>query len=82
MQGVKTDRGLLHDYLWETKDRTDIAKVNVNGLAEELKLSRFTITGVLNKMVEEGRLERLSNGRFIVKDPVTWRLQSSKMDKL
>lgn len=82
MQGVKTDRGLLHDYLWETKDRNDVVKVNQQYLSDELDISSFTLSHLLKKMVNEGRLERLGNSRFMVKDPVSWRLESSKMDTL
>lgn len=82
MQGVKVDRGLLHDYLWETKDRNDIVKINQQYLSKELNINSFTLSHLLIKMVEEGRLDRLGNSRFMVKDPTTWRLESSKMDTL
>ena len=82
MKGIKTDRGLLHDYLWEIKDRNDVVKINQQYLSDELNISNFTLSHLLIKMVDEGRLQRLGNSRFIVKDPVSWRLESSKMDTL
>lgn len=82
MQGVKTDRGLMHDYLWEIRDRNDVVKLNLKYLSQEMDIPYFTLSHLLIKMTDEGRLERLGNSRFIVKDPISWRLESSKMDTL
>ena len=72
MKGVKVDRNLLHEYLWEIRDRTDIVKIDQQALSDELNISNFTLSHLLRRMVEDGQLERLGNSRFIVKDPITW----------
>lgn len=76
-QGVKTDRNLLHEYLWEVKDRNGVVKINQQELAPELGISNFTLSHLLIRMVEEGRLERRGNSKFLVNDPVTWRFDTS-----
>lgn len=82
MKGNKTDRGLLHEYLWEIKDRNDIVKIDQKALSAELSLSNFTLSHLLSKMVDDGQLNRIGNSKFIVNDPMTHRLSSAKMEPL
>ena len=81
-KGVRTDRNLLHEYLWSIRDRNDIVKINQQYLSDELAISNFTLSHILRRMVADGQLERIGNSRFFVKDPATWRFDTTNCDTL
>jgi hypothetical protein len=73
----KVDRDALHAYLWSKRDTRDRATIHMSKLAEALGVSGHTISDIMKKFCEEGRLTKVGNqacgvGVYRVADPAKY----------
>jgi predicted transcriptional regulator of viral defense system len=73
-QGKALSLHVLHDALWQRSDRRNAVSVSQGDLATEFGVNKFTMSRKVKALVDEGRIRRISNGRyltgkFIVEDP-------------
>ena len=74
---MRLDPDLLHRILWRRADRRGRLRVLAMDLADELGITRFTLSRIMNQMAQEGRLRDLgrdgSNQKlWTVVDPEQW----------
>lgn len=73
-KGFPIDLDVLQARLWERTDRLGRIKLTQSDLAAELGITKYTMSRVITKMIDDGRIRQISNrgnnaGRFIVTDP-------------
>lgn len=73
-KGFPVDLDALHLELWKRTDRRGLIKLVQADLAVELGITKFTMSRVINRMIDEHRIRQISNrgnhgGRFQVTEP-------------
>lgn len=73
-KGFPIDLDELHARLWERTDRLGRIKLTQSKLAAELGITKYTMSRVVAKLIEDGCIRQISSrgnnaGRFIVTDP-------------
>lgn len=73
-KGFPVDLDALQLELWKRTDRRGLIKLVQGDLAAELGITKFTMSRVINRMIDEQRIRQISNrgnnaGRFQVSEP-------------
>jgi DNA-binding XRE family transcriptional regulator len=68
----KVDRGLLHEYLWKHRTRTNHMSGSQDDLAEGLGISKTAMSLILKEMAEYGMLIKIRRGTWQIVDPVLY----------
>lgn len=71
---AKIDRQALHDMLWEKADRVGKVEIYQTGLAEELGITKPTMSLIIKELTDDGRIRKLfarkaNVGVYKVSDP-------------
>lgn len=77
-RGLAVDVNAFHAILWEEKDRLGRVKLVQSERAVALGVTKFTMSRIVAKMVQDGRIRQISRkkhlmGHFVVMDPADWR---------
>lgn len=77
-RGETIDTGMVHKLLWARADRLGRLKVMQKDLAEEIGITKFTMSRVFSRMEEDGRLRKLQGHKgntwtYAIKDPKSWK---------
>lgn len=72
------DRDVLHALLWDRARHDGTLALHQAAFAEELGVTRSTMSHIISEMVDAGRLRRLAVGQqrrttYVVVDPLAWR---------
>lgn len=59
----RVDRDMLHQHLWQTKDRYGYMTYQSKELAERLGISVYHMSRILSELQEQGKIQRISGGR-------------------
>lgn len=81
-KGTAIDVDAFHSFLFRKADRLGRVKISQRQLADELEISKFTMSRLINKMVDAKRLRRIKSmqerhynaGLFVVEDPEVWKV--------
>lgn len=78
-KGFDVQHDEIHARLYKEADRLGRVKVVQQELANEIGVTKFTMSRTITKMVEDKRLRRVSRNRnnrgvFVVEDPELWAL--------
>ena len=65
----KVDRGLLHEYLWKHRTRTNFMSGSQDELADGLGISKTAMSLILKEMAEYGMLVKVRRGTWLIVDP-------------
>lgn len=76
-KGYDVDLDALHNVLWERTDRVGRTRINQSELAQQMGITKFTMSRVMNRMVVDQRIRRITGGRlntgmFLITDPTEW----------
>lgn len=81
MNKPKLDRQMLHEFLWEHKDRNGYLHGNACDLAKKFGVTKSTFSVILKEMEEQGRLVR-QRRKFLIIDPQVHRWEYTPDVKL
>lgn len=78
-RGTDLDHLAIHRALWERADRLGRVRLNQTEFADELGVTKFTMSRVIAAFIEDDRLELVTRnknnrGQFKVMDPDQWLL--------
>jgi DNA-binding transcriptional regulator GbsR (MarR family) len=76
--GHTIDHNDFHAFLYAKADRMGRIKMKQTALAEELGITKYTVSRTISKMLEDKRMRQISRkgnnrGYFVVEDPDIWR---------
>jgi DNA-binding MarR family transcriptional regulator len=85
-RGHSIDDSAVHSFLFRRTDRLGRIRINQTELAGEFGITKFTMSRVINRMIDAKRIRRLSShlnnrGVFIVEDPEVWEVMNAKAAK-
>ena len=66
---VGIDREMLHELLWERRYGDDLVEIHQQTLAEDLTVTKETMSRVIRDLITDGRLEKLGEHTYRVYDP-------------
>ena len=71
------DRDLLHRYLWNRADRLGRIHLVQTKLAEDLGVTKYTVSRIMREFTEQGRVRSIGRGHksshtYLVTDPEEW----------
>lgn len=76
-KGYPLDLDAIHELLWNSRDRHGRVQLSQVNLAEDLDVTKFTMSRTITKMIAEKRIRQVSNKRqnkgvFVVEEPGEW----------
>lgn len=81
-KGIPIDVDAVHAYLFSKTDRLGRVKIRQKELGEHLGHAKFTISRLVARLEDEGRIRKISSGKkavgmFIVEEPEVWKLMNN-----
>jgi predicted transcriptional regulator len=67
----KIDRHMLHEFLWEKRDRNGKFPHSQTDLAEALGITIWALSDIFKELKEQGRVEKV-HGKYKINDPATF----------
>lgn len=84
-RGYSVDIDALHAFLFKQADRRGRLKLRQSKLAGELGITKFTMSRVVSKMIDDGRMRQITTseyarGYFHIEDPEVWKAVNRQQD--
>lgn len=64
--GKHIDDNLVHEYLWKRSDRRGVVRIEPTVLMKFLGVNKYTVSRLIARMVEAGRMEQVTKRRYRV----------------
>lgn len=64
--GNHIDDSLVHEYLWKRSDRRGVVRIEPSLLMKFLGVNKYTVSRLVARMVEDGRIEQVTKRRYRV----------------
>lgn len=64
--GTHIDDNLVHEYLWKRSDRRGVVRIEPSALMKYLGVNKYTVSRLVARMVEDGRMEQVTKRRYRV----------------
>lgn len=82
-KGLAIDLDALHRILYRRADRQGRLKLHQGKLAEEIGVTKFTMSRLVSRLVDQKRIRLLTGnknnrGQFVIEDPEVWKVLNDR----